>query len=435
MEMNRPIRIFVVEDESLILKNIIKKIEQLSPDFQVVGSAYNGMDALALLESSKAQILFTDIKMPMMDGLDLIRRIREKNKDLQIAILSGYNDFEYARSAIQYGVADYLLKPVKLEHLECVLKKMQESIRKKQQTLQRSILTSAIVGNASGHTDSTLMPFSLSDMDFMLFLICFGNLKSQVPGVSSLDYATPLPSEGDLQQALNTCFAAKEDWWLIDERELSQKFLIVTAKRKDEKEILRYALSLQRNLTPIYAPITIAVCEHYIAYQDIEHSSCRLRSRLYHGLILGVSQILDAQSVASHMGLDISETNKLTASAKSANFSTFSQLLNAAFYQWQNSPCPQYLIEKMLLQILRLVENIFEIPEEENYLHERTLFECIQNADSNESLAPGILSLFKKIFRSQSLRSTDTTAVLMEMERILKKNYASPLNIEDLARK
>ena len=63
MEAIRPVRIIVAEDESLILKNIIKKIENISPDFQVVGSAYNGLDALQLLESTKAQILFTDIKI------------------------------------------------------------------------------------------------------------------------------------------------------------------------------------------------------------------------------------------------------------------------------------------------------------------------------------------------------------------------------------
>lgn len=134
MEMNRPVRIFVAEDESLILKNIIKKIENISPDFQVVGSAYNGQDALSLLESTKAQILFTDIKMPMMDGLELIRRIREKNTSLQIAIISGYDDFEYARSAIRYDVADYLLKPVKEANLESILRKMQDTINRLSET-------------------------------------------------------------------------------------------------------------------------------------------------------------------------------------------------------------------------------------------------------------------------------------------------------------
>lgn len=431
MEMNRPVRIFVAEDESLILKNIIKKIENISPDFQVVGSAYNGQDALSLLESTKAQILFTDIKMPMMDGLELIRRIREKNTSLQIAIISGYDDFEYARSAIRYDVADYLLKPVKEANLESILRKMQDTIKQKEKSIERSILSSALAGQAS----DALMPFSFSGRRFMLYLICFGNLKNHIPGLTVPADTDSLFSEQNMQNALNTCFTKQESWWLIDEREMNQKFLIVTANQNDEKEILENAQALQEVLEQIYAPVSIAVCEHYIAYQDIETSSRILRNRLYHGLILGLSQVITSESAAGHPKLDISDINKLSASAKSENFASFSQFLETLFSQWQALKCPQYMIESQLLQILRLTENDFETTNEENTAHEKKLYSSIQNAAGIDTLYSETLDVFQDIFRTQSKKCRDASSVILEIERFLKKNYASSITVEDMARK
>lgn len=431
MEMNRPVRIIVAEDESLILKNIIKKIENISPDFQVVGRAYNGLDALQLLETTKAQILFTDIKMPMMDGLELIRRIREKNTSLQIAIISGYDDFEYARSAIRYGVADYLLKPVKEANLENILRKMQDTIRQKEKSIERSILSSALAGQAS----DSLMPSSFSGRHFMLFLICFGNLKNHIQGLTDQTDAATLFSEQTMQAALHSCFSEEESWWLIDEREFNQKFLIVASKQNDESEILRNARTLQDVLEKIYAPVSIAPCEHYIAYPDIETSSRMLRNRLYHGLILGFSQVITSESTTGHTKLDISDINKLSASAKSENFASFSQFLENLFCQWQNLKCPQYMLESQLLQILRLTENDFETTNEENNAHEKRLYSCIQNAAGIDSLLSEILALFQEIFRTQSGKCSDTSSVILEVERFMKKNYASPITVEDMARK
>ncbi|WP_394926292.1 helix-turn-helix domain-containing protein [uncultured Robinsoniella sp.] len=431
MEAIRPVRIIVAEDESLILKNIIKKIENISPDFQVVGSAYNGLDALQLLESTKAQILFTDIKMPMMDGLELIRRIREKNTALQIAIISGYDDFEYARSALRYDVADYLLKPVKEANLESILRKMQDTIKQKEKSIERSILSSALAGQVS----DTLMPFSFSDRHFMLFLICFGNLKNHISGLTVQADAASLFSEQTMQKALDTCFSEQESWWLIDERDINQKFLIVTANQNDEKEIQQHANALQSVLEKIYTPVSIALCEHYMVYQDIETSARILRNRLYHGLILGLSQVITSESTAGHTKLDFSHINKLSASAKSENFASFSQFLEAQFNQWQNLKCPQYMIESQLLQILRLTENDFETTNEENIAHEKRLYNCIQMAEGIDSLFAETLALFQEIFRAQSGKCTDASTVILEIERFLKKNYASPITVEDMARK
>ncbi|MEG2316570.1 MAG: response regulator, partial [Clostridia bacterium] len=75
-------------------------------------TALNGLDALELLKREPFDVLFTDIKMPFMDGLALSREAKALNPQLRIILFSGYNDFEYAKTAIAIGVTEYLMKPI-----------------------------------------------------------------------------------------------------------------------------------------------------------------------------------------------------------------------------------------------------------------------------------------------------------------------------------
>lgn len=125
---NRKIKTIVVEDEVLLLKNIEKKITQTNSAFYVAGSAYNGQDALTLIEKDPPDVVFTDIRMPIMDGLRLTEILKERYPFILVVIVSGYDDFEYARKAIVYGVCDYLLKPIRIDELEKTLKKLEEKV-------------------------------------------------------------------------------------------------------------------------------------------------------------------------------------------------------------------------------------------------------------------------------------------------------------------
>lgn len=93
------------------------------------------------------------------------------------------------------------------------------------------------------------------------------------------------------------------------------------------------------------------------------------------------------------------------------------------------------MIESQLLQILRLTENDFETTNEENNMHEKRLYDCIQNAAAINSLFSEVLNIFQEIFRTQSRKCSDASSIINELELFMKKNYASPINIEDMARK
>ena len=106
------LKIFLAEDEVVVRETIKRMIPWEELGFELVGEAADGEMALPLLLRQQPDLLITDIKMPFMDGLTLARLAKKEIPGLKVVILSGYNDFNYAKQAIGIGVEDYLLKPI-----------------------------------------------------------------------------------------------------------------------------------------------------------------------------------------------------------------------------------------------------------------------------------------------------------------------------------
>lgn len=119
--------VFIADDEMWITIGLKKLIEKSGQPFTVVGEANNGVAALEELERKRPDILFTDIRMPGYNGLELLEKLKEKGLDMKVIFVTGYADFEYAQTAIRLGAFDYLLKPIDEEKLGEVLERLLES--------------------------------------------------------------------------------------------------------------------------------------------------------------------------------------------------------------------------------------------------------------------------------------------------------------------
>ena len=105
------LKVLVVEDEELIRKGIILTVDWASLDCVVVGEAANGEEALEAVERFHPSLIITDLKMPRMDGIELLHRLREQGNRAYVIILTAYDSFTYAQSALRLGAVDFLLKP------------------------------------------------------------------------------------------------------------------------------------------------------------------------------------------------------------------------------------------------------------------------------------------------------------------------------------
>lgn len=158
------IKIFLVEDEIFALRTLHRKIIDLNQDYEIVGTATDGLEALPKIQATKPAIVITDIRMSDMHGLTLIRKMKELNIPAIPVIISGYQEFEYAKQAMKLGVEDYLLKPVDLDELEKCLTNCRKRLEKKY--LHKNIYSFLI-----GEETFSLEPVTSGDYFLLVYLI------------------------------------------------------------------------------------------------------------------------------------------------------------------------------------------------------------------------------------------------------------------------
>lgn len=132
------LKVLVVEDEEMIRKGIVLAVDWAALDCVVVGEAANGLQALEAVERYDPSLIITDLKMPQMDGLEMLKRLREKGNQAYVIILTAYDSFAYAQTALRLGAVDFLLKPFHdgdLEQAVTALRRRMEHTGGKEQPL------------------------------------------------------------------------------------------------------------------------------------------------------------------------------------------------------------------------------------------------------------------------------------------------------------
>lgn len=126
-------QVLLVDDEQIYLQYLQQMIDWDALDCQICGCANNGEDAIRMVEEKQPDIVFMDINMSQMDGLEACEALREKENQVKIIIMTAFNEFSFAHRAIKLNVADYLLKPFYEEELIKTLQKCKEEIKKERE--------------------------------------------------------------------------------------------------------------------------------------------------------------------------------------------------------------------------------------------------------------------------------------------------------------
>lgn len=129
--------VVVADDEEEIRRALVRRVCWAEAGFEVIGEAENGAEALELVERLEPDLLLTDVRMPFMSGIELAREVREIRPTMQIAFLSGYDDFSYAQQAIQYNIISYMLKPISAAKLTEELIKIRKKLDEKFESFAR----------------------------------------------------------------------------------------------------------------------------------------------------------------------------------------------------------------------------------------------------------------------------------------------------------
>lgn len=183
------LKALLVDDEMPILRNLQAVIPWESLGIEVAALAMNGEKALEAAQELRPDIILSDIRMPKMDGIVLLEKLREIGLSCEVIILTGYSEFEYARSVLRQGARDYVLKPIDYEELERIIEQIVEDIRRKRKAEQEErqrwgaavglayekMLTDALVGSSSAGR-SELLESSGRDPADLSYLFLFADL-------------------------------------------------------------------------------------------------------------------------------------------------------------------------------------------------------------------------------------------------------------------
>ncbi|MGN7456735.1 response regulator [Paenibacillus pasadenensis] len=189
------LKVAVVDDEEKIRLGLAKIIERTGP-YEVVGVWASAREALSNLDASGAELLITDIRMPQMDGLQLIDELRERGSQIAVAVLSGYNDFAYAREALRGGVEDYLLKPVNQDELARLLERIAEKVgvSRSRQPLHAEALIELLLAADAKRIPEPVMQTACAQLDEL------GSIRGMYAFV--VLHAAPMPDGERIAEAL-----------------------------------------------------------------------------------------------------------------------------------------------------------------------------------------------------------------------------------------
>ena len=178
------IRVLLVEDEAMTM-NLLKIIVNWE-EFQmkIVGCASNGQAALFMIPEVKPDIVITDIKMPMMDGLKLSEEIRKQYPDIKVMLVTAYDDIRFAQEAMRAGVVDFILKPLKRQEMREALERVGNKIEKKENSETIEQIRDYLEEH---YTESTVSLTSVAELFFLNPSYLSRSFK-QKTGATFVDY-------------------------------------------------------------------------------------------------------------------------------------------------------------------------------------------------------------------------------------------------------
>ena len=428
MKQNNTFSVLVAEDEPIILNNIIKKVQGASPDIRIAGKAASGMDALEILGHTHVDILITDIEMPGLSGLELIRQVKEAFLSVHIIILSGYSNFEYARTALRYGVEDYLLKPVEQETLCGLLRGLCARIDEERRMDGREILSLAL--NNSIDSD---IPYMFSEGGFLLFHITLGNLPPSIEGapIFCAEDTGLLWQKTDFARCFENAREI-EHLWLIDEHLPTQKFLILhmdTAHFSADY----FCILLKKYLTACFhdLPFFVLSSPDLIPYQDLWKTGRHPRSltqRLARPFVQEAKIAESTEDIQSGQSETVLRDMQILFTLN--NETAFLQYIGRVLPDILQSPSAVF--HPCIRLVYQAMHNSFQISTQECTIAEAAFCSRIPTIKTPEECISSLTESLKSLWKNASSHYTGST-LCARIAEYMEKNYSQQVSMTDLS--
>ena len=426
-------KIFVAEDEPLILKDTIKKIQNLGSEFEVIGQAFNGEDALSDMASHQPDILLTDIRMPLMDGLSLISKVRMQYPNIICVVLSGYQDFEYARQAVRLGVNDYIVKPLNAENLFEILEKVRQKIDANRNGSVGRMIES--IYNHEANIDSIL---ALGYERAGLLHVCINNPLNRIPNRKEYyDKINQVWRQIELEKLLQDFTADKSfSWWIVNGKYPNEKVIVFGYNRTSKLKIEKVAKQICSTLENSPNYLTITIKQDISDFIDISAEFNTLRKKIINNSILGKTIIIN-ESTSIKAGMEMlmvfsEEEMKLETFIKNNQIKLLKKELSSLITSWDNRCISFRVLEINLRNIMRVVVrgiNIRGTLDPDDVVAD-ILMEC----NTIEAVKFNMIAEVERIIVAGKEENISDNSVLAEkIRKYIEANYSEKISLLVLA--
>ena len=346
-------RILIVEDEVKIRTGISRLISTHTEHI-VVGEAKNGKEGLELIERFHPDLVISDIRMPVMDGLEMLQQAVQMGAHPHFVILSGYSEFDYAQKALRYGVDDYLLKPLAPEDVTALLDKIQKLVDKEEEDHAKTTegLLRDIISTQKNTEENCL---KLEEA---------GVYTRTVPILAAVGYV------GNTRQKYRQALLAQ--WMQMKERypelnihymylENTQEMILLSqgdiTKEEFEKKLKR---RVYQNLTEAEQPVWCL--EELASIRSLQQSIAELRSFYLYGIRVGYRELLTKQKIQKIMEEEfqypLQWENRMKAAVCRENSEGLRSEAEAFCRYTESMTCAPRYIRKTYKKMLGFLENV-----------------------------------------------------------------------------
>ncbi len=418
--------IFLIEDEPPILRSLKNTIHSLGGDYTVIGTAGTGQAAMDFIRvhHNEIDVMITDIQIPIITGLELTAYTARNYPDILTVILTGYSRFEYARTALQNGVFDYLLKPVDKKELENLLRKAYA-----QKCVSR--LNTGMTPRTSGSTPPA------DQEGYVLSLFCCGPYQTGPAELSAYGFINACP---DLKTHMKK-YLPEDAFWIIPGNTPADHYVLFFLPDGDFDTAREKITGYYTPLLTAIPTVTVVISPDYVSLSSIRTEAARLReSAVQHAApekpqILYCGQETPAFSSDHAAALRIYHDRLAGLLAQKSLVFFHTELKNYIRKMHQYLP-PQHLIFELLCDLFRLC---FErLPSDiadstDAYTIASDVINC---SESYAVLFENLNSIFDSYFE-MLLKDTPSPVhkedIIMQVDTYIKENYSKDINTTTIA--
>lgn len=392
----------LVEDEPPIMRMVKNTIEQSDAEFVVSECCMNGKKAVEILEREEFDIVITDIKMPIMSGIDLAGWIHENKPETMVIILSGYQDFEYARKALEYKVFDYLLKPFSKDKVKELTVRIRKELNK----------TNPTVTKLNGEHDTAVV------------LACAGAYL--LYGADVLMPGEKFWADDTIENFMSDSLKNMEGYIFFNSNMQSERLVVVESESQERQEhIIKrlYDTLKNRNL-----PVTV-VYKTGVKFKNAGKQFALLREQLIKRLVLDKSQLIRYDTVsdsyeAGGQPYSKQDIETIVLAVKNGDNDSVRKKLQKLFKLMRDSECTQEETIGLLNMILDTYSlNYPDKMTRKNTSVKKEFVTAVAGFVSYDDFTEDIVSILSTLSATENSASDRYVKLADDIESYLIENY------------